>query len=362
MEETIVPEQGGAAPDPHCSNCGAPLSGRFCAACGQPRDTHRRSVRKLTHELVQDIFSFDSRVMRTVQSLLLDPGELSRAFREGRMQRYVPAVRLYLFVSLLFFLLLSATGIALLQLQLQYVAVTYSSDAAGNVYGGQGDARKLLPGLKADTQGRVYTLAGGRRAVDPDKEIGHTTFMLYSTLHMFEPVGARDARLSKTALSEVAKARKQTAGAEDRSWFSRTLSAAARKLEADPSTLNEPFKAWVPRVLFLLLPLFALLLAAFFGGERRGFYYVDHLVFSLNFHSFAFAMLMVVVALSMVSSASWAAELAIVVGAYFLFGLKRFYRQGWVRTVAKFAAISVVYSFLLVIALGTAVFASIAAL
>ena len=85
-----------------CTNCAAPLIGPYCAACGQPIETHRRSVFVLLHDFVKDIASFDSRILRTARALLFKPGELPLAFREGRTQPYVPAVRLYLFVSLLF--------------------------------------------------------------------------------------------------------------------------------------------------------------------------------------------------------------------------------------------------------------------
>ena len=100
-----------------CGNCAAPVLGKYCGECGQAMDTHRRSVFHLLHDLLTDIASFDSRVLRTIRALFLQPGELPVAFREGRTQRYVPPIRLYLFVSLIFFLFLSVTNIAIFQLE-----------------------------------------------------------------------------------------------------------------------------------------------------------------------------------------------------------------------------------------------------
>ena len=57
--------------------------GPYCAICGQEQNTHRRSVTGLAHDFVTDIVNFDSRIMRTAKALLLEPGELTRAFREG---------------------------------------------------------------------------------------------------------------------------------------------------------------------------------------------------------------------------------------------------------------------------------------
>src|SRR5712671_372791 len=85
----------------NCANCGKPLLVPYCALCGQPAHTHRRSVRSLVHDFVVDFVNFDSRILRTARALLFQPGELPAAFREGRTQRYVPAIRLYLFVSLI---------------------------------------------------------------------------------------------------------------------------------------------------------------------------------------------------------------------------------------------------------------------
>src|SRR5512146_352319 len=117
-----------------CTNCGKPLLGPYCAVCGQPTRTHRRSVRSLVHDFVVDFVNFDSRILRTARALLFQPGELPAAFREGRTQRYVPAIRLYLFVSLIFFILLSVTGVAILQLQVVATPLKLIYDSRGNAF------------------------------------------------------------------------------------------------------------------------------------------------------------------------------------------------------------------------------------
>src|SRR5690348_3003487 len=101
-----------------CPNCGVPLIGDYCAVCGQEKDVHRRSVAGILHDFFEDMLNFDSRIVRTVFALLVEPGEIAIAFREGRTRRYVPALRLYFFVTLIFFLLLSATNLAIIQLEL----------------------------------------------------------------------------------------------------------------------------------------------------------------------------------------------------------------------------------------------------
>jgi hypothetical protein len=101
-----------------CGNCGTKFSGHFCFACGEERDTHRRSLAKFLHNLIEDVLSFDSRIIITAIALTLRPGELPCAFREGRLRRYVPPIRLYFSVTVLFFLTLSVSGIALMRLEI----------------------------------------------------------------------------------------------------------------------------------------------------------------------------------------------------------------------------------------------------
>src|SRR5512140_80271 len=146
-------ERGGKTPP--CPNCSRPMLGPYCAVCGQPLNTHRRSLGHLLKELVKDIASFDSRILRTGKALLVQPGELPQAFREGRTQRYVPSIRLYLFISLLFFLFLGATGIALVQFNLAVDHYSIVHDQAGRVYKVQDGKRELMQGMKAGADGKV---------------------------------------------------------------------------------------------------------------------------------------------------------------------------------------------------------------
>ncbi len=75
------------------------------------------------HDFFLDLINFASRILRTARALLFEPGELPKAFREGRTVPYVPSIRLYLFVSLIFFVALSLTGIAIVQLQVKATPV-----------------------------------------------------------------------------------------------------------------------------------------------------------------------------------------------------------------------------------------------
>ena len=95
-----------AAPE-RCKNCGAVLAGRFCANCSQAADVHVPTTVELVHELMEGVLHTDSRLWRTLRLLLLNPGRLTEEFVAGRRMAYLPPFRLYLVVSIIFFLLAS---------------------------------------------------------------------------------------------------------------------------------------------------------------------------------------------------------------------------------------------------------------
>ena len=119
-------------------------------------------------------------------------------------------------------------------------------------------------------------------------------------------------------------------------WIIDRMQTTMTTLAHDPTAVNGPLTNWIPRALFLLLPLFAGLLALFHWRQRKEFYFVDHLVFSLNIHSFAFVVLIAAVWLAQVLTGGTVGWLALVaVGAYLLLAMKRFYGQGWFWTVTQ---------------------------
>ena len=90
-----------------CLNCGAPLTGRYCANCSQAADVHVPSTRELLHEALEGVTHSDSRLWRTLQLLWFKPGKLTQEFVAGRRASYLPPFRLYLVLSVIFFLIAS---------------------------------------------------------------------------------------------------------------------------------------------------------------------------------------------------------------------------------------------------------------
>lgn len=305
-----------------CTNCGAPLTGRFCAACGQLADSHRRSAGHLFRDFIKDVASFDSRILRASFALLFRPGELALAFREGRVQRYVPPVRLYLFVSLIFFLALEISHVAIIQFVM----------------------------LKATPEG-IFSAATERGGAGATPQHGSGQVNFSTNVAFLQREGSLHSKLDPKALQQlqahverILTNTKGNAKDDKGSLFTRALMATSVKLAADPAALNGALTAWIPRVMVLLLPVFALVLAAFYWRQRQTLFFVDHLVFSLSFHSFAFAAL-----LGAAAAAQFVADdvaliaLLVLLSAYLLVAMKRFYGQSWLLTGLKWVSAWPVY-------------------
>lgn len=353
MAVAAIVERGGRVLP--CTNCAAPMIGPFCAACGQPIETHRRSVFVLLHDFVKDIASFDSRILRTARALLFKPGELPLAFREGRTQPYVPAVRLYLFVSLIFFVILGVTHIAIVQF-VPEARLEKLETIKGEPY-------LVTQGQRPQ---KIVTINGQRYLVTPGDDDPEDRSRAPAWLgdgkphysinvnHMifFARQGAYHANVPDAAITDIeSKIARETGGkravakSPQIASFNATLRRTVEGLAKDPAALNGALTAWIPRALFFLLPAFALLLACFYWWQRKKFYFVDHLVFSLSYHTFAFAFLLIAAGLAQVMSGYVVATItALVLSVYLLIAMKRFYGQGWFWTSTKWFTIEFLYA------------------
>jgi hypothetical protein len=113
LGRAVEPEAGEAA-DGHthekkCLNCGTPLSGPYCSACGQKAHIHR-SVRAFFQDFIQGLFNFEGKIWRTLPMLAWRPGEMTRRYIAGERARFISPVALYLFTVFAMFAVLNFTG------------------------------------------------------------------------------------------------------------------------------------------------------------------------------------------------------------------------------------------------------------
>ncbi len=257
-----------------CLNCGTPLTGAYCASCGQKEPHRDPTLREFIAETTQELTDLDGKVPRTLKTLLLEPGRLTLDFLAGRRARWLPPLRLYLICSVAYFLTDAMSE-----------AITHRSARA----------------FAAVTQ-----TVNGRTTLTPE--------------------GRRELQSSTPA--RVFGMERMERAITNNAQFNRAIDTA------------------YPKAVFLLLPLFALLTNV--AWRRKQPRYPMHLYLALHLHAAFFAAVTVSVLLAgFTSSASW---LAIAGGAAMLYciwhlvvAMRRVFRDSWIVTLAKTAAIAVVY-------------------
>jgi len=244
---------------------------------------------------VSEHFGLDSKVARTLIALVRWPGRLTNEFIRGRRVRYVPPLRLYLSLSVLFFLLTALTDHAA------------TENGKGMIEGG---------GIV-----RIDTTSGGQRVVHVNgstksgttDSVGESKF-LRDTLH---------ANMAER-------------------WFKRRLGERVAELRTNGKSataqIATEFQRELPDAVFLLVPMVALMLSAAYFGQRR--YFAEHLVFALHFQAFVFAALIVaMLPIPLIDVAVWLGGIA-----YAYLALRTVYGQGRGATILKLGVLGVGYA------------------
>src|SRR5262245_44349039 len=88
-----------------CLNCGAELRGEYCHACGQKASSTHLGFHEVLHEATHEFLHLDGKIINTFKLLVTRPGQLTKELVKRRRARFITPLRLYLTLSLLFFLL-----------------------------------------------------------------------------------------------------------------------------------------------------------------------------------------------------------------------------------------------------------------
>jgi hypothetical protein len=352
--------------DAICSNCGTPLLGEHCYHCGQPVKGLVRRFSSVLGDIADTLFEIDTRLTRTVAPLLLRPGYLSTEYFAGRRVRYVSPVRLFFFVSVIAFFVAqwtfdagntqaihvqndginSATTVADVQTQrdaalknieLGRKAAGASREAQENLSNAEGYVRKKADKRIAEINA---ALAKGK---PPPEHIDKLTFG--DDDKPWDPVTNPIQVKSLPAFAN--------------GWLNNLAGRAQgnfARIQQNPNLLFDAWLSAVPSTLFLLMPLFAVLLKIAYLLKRR--LYMEHFIVALHSHAFlCFALLLALVlhGLAGVATNSWMRTpleigqilLYVWMPLYLWLMQKRVYGQGWIMTTLKYSAIGTVYLVLL---------------
>lgn len=106
-EDTAPPSTEESGGPTRCANCSTPLSGAFCAQCGQAAADPNVPIGRFAREFVAETLDIDSRLRVTLWPLFFKPGAVPRDYVAGQRAQFVPPIRLYVFASFFVFLVLS---------------------------------------------------------------------------------------------------------------------------------------------------------------------------------------------------------------------------------------------------------------
>tara|TARA_R110002073_G_scaffold217682_2_gene377840 strand:- start:1492 stop:2652 length:1161 start_codon:yes stop_codon:yes gene_type:complete len=309
-----------------CANCGESLTGVFCMACGQKDTILQRPFWTLIEDTLGDLFSFDSRLSATLIPLFFKPGYVTREFNLGRRTRFVPPFRQYLAISVIFFLLLVSVDIQLFE-DKSDPSKTDASPASANV--------KLT--MNGAPVGQETTDQPAPLMTAPLKNVDAEDL----SPEILDEVTERMTKNREENLKNSTETEKQL---YDRSV---SLMSGIKKVWADPKLLNVVIANWTPKMMFVMLPLFAILLKLFY--IRRKKYYIEHLVFSLYFHGFIFLLFTAMLLLYQFvpQSDGYLDVMLWYIPVYLYLALWRVYQQGPIKTFFKTALISMFYVILL---------------
>jgi len=314
VTSAVRPSTPGAQKNPetprssNCLNCGAPLSGPFCAQCGQRDVPPYPSVRELAVDAFWELSGWDGRFATTLKALFRRPGMLTREFLEGRRARYISPLRLYLMASLVYFLIAAA-------------APNVNLAGSGKDFvGAQGSGFKIgtttkapsAPAKVADVASRSMQQAQ-RDSADPDLKFDSVT------------VAQRDS-----ALKTVERAPS-------------IMRPVLRRAIADSKGLQRSIVQAMPRMLFALLPVFAAIVALFYRRRK----YPEHLYFAIHLHAFIFLTLVLMELSKFTRNAAVTSVVGVFVLAtiptYSALALRRTYGGTIAGTLAKEAGIGFLY-------------------
>lgn len=292
----------------NCANCGAPLVGPYCAQCGQHAHQSARTIGALFHDAWHVLTHVDGRFWQTLRTLLVRPGRLTREYFAERRASYIPPARLYLVLSLLFFAL-GALG--------SHRGLTLNGSADDLLaVGDRDELRAEIQQAAAESRAAGLPFAPGARGQGKVRDVK----------------GCEDLPVEPH-------------------WAEAPIRRACLNFVADGGrTLAREFVAAVPKMMFVFLPLMALLVMLIYWSPRR--YYVEHLVFFLHTHAALFLILIIEMLVSLLTpSLPWlTTTVRLLRWAGFLYAIWYLYRamrvyygQGRLLTLTKLSVISLAY-------------------
>jgi hypothetical protein len=271
--------------------------GPYCFDCGQHRHESARSVSALFEDAWHVATHIDGRFWQTLYILLLKPGKLTKEYFAERRARFLPPVRLYLVLSVLFF----AFGLA--------------------TPGKNSEPPSVAPaGAVAPSKG----LNDGAADKTPEAK-------KKSRVTMFDMANCDEIQTSFT-------------------WLQNALrQSCVRNKENHGASVQHAFVTNMPKMMFLFVPMMALVMLILYWWPRR--YYVEHLVFFIHNHAAVFLLLLIQALLGWIAAwlawsafGGWVIAIISLYSVWYVYRAMRvYYGQGRLLTFAKLCVVGFTY-------------------
>ena len=321
---------------PNCLNCGARLRGQYCGTCGQRSRSRLISLWELISDAFGDLLEIDSRLWQTLVPLLIRPGRLTHDYLQGRRARYMPPFRMYLVLSVLFFVIAFFDPNEELGLLFEPEPETTAAEEAAETADAAEQAQEVIDEL---TEQGIIT----EDELPTELKIDENGFRF-----TFDEDGTEaesDCNVDASDLEELP------------GWLARRLTVERLQRVCERTRLDngkglkDSLVDNIPAALIVLLPLMAFVLKALYPLSKR--YYVEHLLFFVHFHAFFFLMLTLQILFMRLSGLLGIPEaipiLTIVITSFYIaiylfVSMRRVYGQGRIITFLKYIALVTAYS------------------
>lgn len=337
-----------------CLNCNAIVAGRFCQVCGQENIETHETFRHLAGHFISDIFHFDGMFFSTSKYLLFKPGFLTHEYVRGRRASYLNPIKMYVFISAIFFLYFLTVYNSALKVS---VNETQEKSAAGIMRELLEDKNDILNSMKDNgTPSWVKSrLPNALQQVNNNiamlQQDSTRKFQVLADMKSTSVFSTNDYR-SEREYDSIQKTMPDTL--KD-NWIKQKferknieISNRFRENKSEMSSrLLESFFHHFPQTLFISLPLFALMLQLLYI-RRKQFFYANHIIYTVHLYCAVFVFFFVLLLLNQAADVNYFGWLKWVQGAVFLYmtwytyaALRRYYGQSRGKTFLKWVLLNI---------------------
>ncbi|MGV3545890.1 MAG: DUF3667 domain-containing protein [Pedobacter sp.] len=335
----------------NCLNCGHHVEETYCPHCGQENIELKEDAWHMITHAIADYFHFEHKFFGTIKPLLFKPGKLTVEYVAGKRASFLHPIKLYIFISIVFFIVIfsgnkkkekDAEPTAAITEKLKNDTVTSSS---------LNEVKQILGYIPLSKSKKDSIL----KEVEQDiKENGTSTVNIGSSRKSKKRY---NKLMSDEKSVEEYEKNQRALPKEERDNFIVnyfTKKSIEFNKYPDPSAkIGEDMIKYIPKMMFLLLPLFALILKLVYIRKNR--YYYEHLIYSFHTHSAIFLSFILVKILSWLTGfafdiSGWLQFAGLVYITWYIYrSLRTFYGSSRWVTILKFLFLNFCYSILLML-------------